>query len=117
LAPVPKPTDGEKSLSNPTGENPRLSYSVQIDQHDPVAVSSSAVHWIDKLDLRKRHSVVILANGKPLESFHFTFSQHDFRNQDKQDLCLFLNSFYLTWQLWPVERTGKWCPCWSSQQK
>ena len=116
LASVPEPTDEMKSLSNPTGGNPKVTYSVQVDQRVPVGLSHEDVHWIENLRFGERHSVLIRADGERLESFFFRFDTVHFRNRAKPDLCLFLNPLYLTWQLRPVEQTGDWCRCWRSEK-
>ena len=115
LAAVPEPTNDMKSLSNPAGGNPRVTYSVQVDRQEPVELSLDDVLWIETLGLSDRHSIVIRADGKRLESFFFRFNNVPFKNQAKPDLCLYLNALYLTWHLVPVEQTGDWCNCWGSE--
>ena len=116
LAAVPEPTDGMKSLSNPTGGNPLVTYSVKVDRREPVQLSYEDVHWVENLGFPERHSILIRADGERLESFFFRFDTVRFRNRAKPDLCLYLNPLYLTWQLRPVEQTGDWCRCWGSEK-
>jgi hypothetical protein len=110
LAPVPDPTPGSKSLANPTGGNPKVTYSLRIDDRDWVDLSSKDVIWVDGLDLGKRHFVVIRGDGKQMESFYFIFEPSE------PDLCLFLKPLYLEWILWPIAKTGDWCPCYASEK-
>ncbi|ANM29868.1 hypothetical protein ABI59_10190 [Acidobacteria bacterium Mor1] len=115
MAPVPKPNDQRKSLANPSGGNPRHTYSVRIGRREPIELDYESVHWVEGLDLQPKHDVVIYADGVPLESWSFRFSDYTFKNRGKPDLCLFLEPLYLSWQLWRVERTEDWCPCWSRE--
>jgi hypothetical protein len=57
------------------------------------------------LDLSSRHRVIVFCDHKPQQSFTFRFS--DFK---MKQLCLFLNGFYLTAQLWEAKR-APWCKC------
>ena len=60
---------------------------------------------ITGLDLNTRHTVIVLCDHKPQQSFTFRFSQFK-TNQ----LCLFLDGFYRTAQLWEAKR-APWCKC------
>jgi len=60
---------------------------------------------IDALDAAAAHRVVISCNGKPQQSFRFRFS--DFKTRE---LCLFINDFCKTAQLWESKGTP-WCKC------
>ena len=106
LAAVPAPTAGRRSLSNPSGGNPDVTYSVQINFRKPVELSRTIGQWSDGLALGKQHSVMIRADGQRIESFYFTFNE-----PHESDLCLWFKSLYQTWQLWPMSRTGNWCEC------
>lgn len=107
LAPVPQPTNGEKTLANSTGGNPDVTYTLRLDEGEWIEIGQN-VTWINDLDLDKKHLITIRADKKQIESFYFTF------DADHPDLCLFLKSLYLTWELWPVEKTGEWCPCYAN---
>jgi hypothetical protein len=100
----------------PAGEAPRSGYSVRIDSSDAVLQSTTSIHWFSDLELKQSHSVLIHGDGKRVAKFTFTFEEYDFKKNARMDLCLFQNDLYLTWQLWPVERTDSWCPCWSSEK-
>jgi hypothetical protein len=80
----------------------------------PLSLSSTA--WISGLVLSDKHSVIIRADEQVLQSFDVHFDRVAFGNPARPDLCLFVNDLYLTWQLWPVEKTGDWCPCWQNEQ-
>jgi hypothetical protein len=96
--------------SSPTTASPDAprcdgSLSVRIDD-------GSAVDWplknsatLQPLDLKPRHRVIVLCDKKPLASFLFRFSTFD-----EPNLCLFVNSFYSTLQLWEQKR-ARWCKC------
>ena len=86
-------------------------------ESDRIRLSAVDVNWVSDLSLSSRHMVTVLKGTDVVESFSFRFSDVEFRNRSKPDVCLFLGSFYFTWQIWPVERTGDWCPCWSSEAK
>jgi hypothetical protein len=97
-----------------TGDRPRLSapglycdpteISLKIDEHViPSPVKESVK--IAELDLTSRHRVTVFCDHKPQQSFVFRFS--DFKSKQ---LCLFLNSLYMTTQLWEAKR-APWCKC------
>lgn len=120
LAPIAAPTAGTKSLHNPTGGNPVPDYTVQLDDRPPVQLdvfttppAASTAEWIWQypqgqllrdVSLTARHTIVIRHGGRPIESFRFEL------DADAPDQCIFLNDFYLTWQLWP-RRRAPWCKC------
>lgn len=116
LAPLPTPAKGQGAPWRAVGNDNLTNYVVRVDRQKPVPLSLSAASWISGLDLEVRHSVSIRADEKVLESFDVQFDQVSFRDKSRPDLCLFVNSLYLTWQLWPVERTGEWCPCWNNER-
>src|SRR5437660_9201035 len=70
-------------------------FAIKIDQQKALSWPTNGSVKIDKLDLGVRHLVVVYCDGKPHQSFYFRFSE--FKNRD---LCLFLNDFYKTVQLW-----------------
>ncbi len=105
LASVPAPNDSPKSLSNPSGENPDVAYAVKVGDFDRVDLSRVSGTWITELRLDKKHPIVIYADGQRIASFYLKFEVQE------SSQCLFLNSLYLTWQLWPSSRTGSWCDC------
>jgi hypothetical protein len=111
VAEVPAPTEGEKSLANPTGEMALRDYSIKVDERPLVAASTSSVRWINGLEYAKTHRLTIYADGKKEKSFKFRFDKWEFKDKGSTDVCLFLKPLYMTWQLWPVEQTGDWCKC------
>jgi hypothetical protein len=79
--------------------------SLKIDGLKPIPWPVRGSVNIDALDATAAHFVVIYCNGKPQQSFKFRFS--DFKTRA---LCLFINDFYKTAQLWESEGTP-WCKC------
>ncbi len=76
---------------------------IQID--GKIAFRSSENAKIGGLSLKKKHLIKIYSDKKLVHSFKFAFSEFD-----RPKLCLFLNDFYGTWQLWEANRT-KSCGC------
>ena len=105
LAAAPTLTAGQRSLANATGGLPDVTYSIQINAGQPIELSRDVGRWVEGLDLRQRHLVIVRADGRQIASFHFRFSE-----DGAPDLCLFMNSLYETWQLWPDKRCP-WCRC------
>ena len=117
LAPLIKETAKQETVPwQRLGDSDSTNYSVRVDERHVVSLSLVKASWIRDLDLNSEHSLVILADGNPVESFKFRFDDVNFRDPTRPDLCLFVNSLYLTWQLWRVEQTGDWCPCWSTEE-
>jgi hypothetical protein len=100
-----RPAASERSAATPSGSVGAARYAVIIDGRAEVALSETASSWVRGLDPLAPHSVVILADGRESESFFFRFEP------DERELCLFLSPYYMTWQLWPIARTGAWCQC------
>ncbi len=68
-----------------------------------MAWSTKASVRIYHLDFYAKHKIRIYCAGKPHQTFTFSFAE-----RKTATLCLFLNDFYLTPQLW--ER-APWCKC------
>jgi hypothetical protein len=115
LAPLPVPREGIRPPWHELSENGLVDYFVKVDNRDPVQLSKSEVSWISNLSVDESHKLIVLENSVPKESFTFNFGQYEFKHFTKKDLCLFVNNLYLTWQLYKVEQTGNWCPCWSNE--
>ena len=105
LASVPEPNDDPKSLSNPIGGNPSVTYSVRVADRELVSLRGDHGTWVLALDQSKRHPIVIYADGEQVASFFLNFEDTE------NSVCLFQNTLYQTWQLWPWKRTGPWCNC------
>jgi hypothetical protein len=110
LPSIAEPTDEDKSLFHSTGRNPPPEYSVQIGSgptvqflHSPKGAGPGIL--ITGIPIDQRHLIRIRHQGKPLESFRFRFDK-----EDRGKRCLFLETFYLTWQLWAVDRIPP-CRC------
>ncbi len=79
--------------------------SLKIDTRDPVPWPAKQGTKIERLDLSVRHLVVVYCDGKPQQSFKFTFAAFK-----SKELCIFINDLYKTVQLWEVTR-APWCKC------
>ena len=106
VAPVAKPNDGVKSLSNPSGGNKIQQYTVQIDGLKRIEVAADHGVSIDGIETAGRHSVKIMGDGKAVTAFHFQFSQYSSR-----DLCLWMKPLYETWSLTEAKGHGRSCVC------
>jgi hypothetical protein len=58
---------------------------------------------IEGLDISQRHTVVVLCNGKPQQTFRFRFSEFK-----ENKLCLFIDGLYQTVELWELKKSP-WC--------
>jgi hypothetical protein len=112
IAPVARPTAGEKSLSNSTGGNHVSSYTVQVDDKPAVVTSDEKGLRVTGLPTGKRHLVKIYGDGKLLHSFRFTYA--DYRSSE---LCLWFNPLYETWSLWKAKDAGAKCRCEENAKK
>jgi hypothetical protein len=106
VAPAPRPTAGEKSLSNPTGDNSVSAYSVQINDKPVTYASGSEGMLISGLSKGKKHLIKIGGDGEQVHSFRFRFSDYS-----SSRLCLWFNPFYETWSLWDAKDGGAKCRC------
>jgi hypothetical protein len=94
---------GAANWRSPAFEPPGLycaptQISLKIDEHViPSPVKESVK--IAELDLTSRHRVTVFRDHKPQQSFVFRFS-----DLKSKQLCLFLNSLYMTAQLWEAKR-------------
>ncbi len=79
--------------------------SLKIDARKSVSWPHDESLQIEPLDLAPSHLVTVLCDGKPLQSFRFMFSEYTTR-----ELCLFINDFYQTVQLWERAKSP-WCKC------
>jgi hypothetical protein len=104
VAAVEPPNGGEKSLANPAGGNRVQHYSIRIDDLPLVHTAPDKGFRTAPLEYSKKHVVRVFGDGKPVASFYFKFSEFK-----SNELCLFFNSLYETWQLWDMKSTGKWC--------
>jgi hypothetical protein len=83
----------------------KWSLLVKIDDMKAVSWPRNESAKIDGLDLTRRHRVLVSRDGKPQQSFGFRFSEFKTRK-----LCLFLNDFYKTVQLWEDKQSPR-CKC------
>lgn len=105
IASVEAPNDKPKSLHNPGGGNPNVTYAVRVADQPPITISRESGVWLEGLKLDSKLPVIIYEDGERTASFHIQFSE------EESSKCLFLNTLYLTWQVWNWERTGPWCDC------
>ncbi len=103
---APPPDPGSKSGTFEGWVRPDLPYRVRFNNDTWMDLPTSTGYW-HTLSLGRRHLIETEENGKRHASFYFRFEDY----QPRDDLCLFLNGFYNTWQLWPWRRTGAWCSC------
>src|SRR5262245_59591651 len=94
---VPKPNSEPISLGNPDGGGRSFNYVIQIASRK-IAASTERTVAIDGLSLNKTHLVIILRDGKVVESFRFNFAK-----EGGNHLCLWYKSLYETWSLWPAK--------------
>ena len=111
IASVAQPNDDAKSLSNSAGGNPDVSYSVQIAEHSPIAVSRESGKWLEGLNVGARLPVIIYEDGNRTASFYVQLSD------DEPTKCLFMNTLYRTWQVWNWDQVGTWCNCDSAKSE
>jgi hypothetical protein len=105
IASVKAPNDQPKTLYNPSGGNPEVTYSVKVADRAPTQIARESGEWLEGLALGSKLPVIIYEDGKRTTSFYIEFGE------DKVSQCLFLNSLYLTWQVWDWKQTGPWCDC------
>jgi hypothetical protein len=115
IAPLPTPMEGKPLPWEINNSNGLTDFYVKIDEREPIQTSVSKVVWLEKINSNVNHSITILKGSSSQEKFSFNINSFTFKNKFKKDLCLFVNELYLTWQLYKVEQTGSWCPCWSSE--
>ena len=81
--------------------------SLKIDTQLAIPWSRKTSVRIQNLSLSERHRIVVMCGGKPQQSFSFRFSEFK-----SKELCLFMNEFYGTVQLWEsVPKQTPWCKC------
>jgi hypothetical protein len=102
VAPIP--------LETPTTAAPGLGCSYQdislkIDAQKIVAWPHKDSLKIEHLDVTESHRVTVLCGGKAHQSFRFRFTEYQ-----TTTLCLFINDFYQTIQLWEPSKSP-WCKC------
>jgi hypothetical protein len=106
IAPVPKPTAGGKSLSNPSGGNKVQIYSVQIGNKPAVKLEAEKSVAVDPLSLGQQHLVKIEGDGRPVTSFRFRFETYKSKR-----LCLVFSPLYETWSMRAAASGGPGCVC------
>ena len=104
-APEP-PNTGEKGLGNPAGGNRISTYTIQINKLPATVASNAKAVRLGPFSTGRKHLVKIFGDGKLMHSFWFSFGK--FRTNE---LCLWFNSLYETWQLWGVKGAGAKCKC------
>ena len=103
---APAPPAGSMSLAFEGRVRPDLDYRVRFSAGAWLEIPKSKGFW-HTLPLGRRHLVETEEGGQRHASFYFRFEQYE----PADDLCLFLNDLYNTWQLWPWRKTGPWCSC------
>ena len=106
IATVTPPNSEQKSLANPSGGNRISTYSIKVNKRSPVTASRDKSINVSGLAVDRKHLVQILGDGRPVESFRFSFSKFS-----TTELCLWFNALYETWQLWDGKDGGAKCRC------
>ena len=93
----------------PTRVSPAQSYNpatltFKIDKRPPVPWPHKESVKIDDLDVNERHLVVLVSDGKTIQSFWFRFSEHK-----ATDLCISFDG-YQGVQL-DDRKSSPWCKC------
>jgi hypothetical protein len=108
VAPLPKDVREADRLAFSGGPSRRYKYSftVEIDARPPIAVPKLDPLPIEDLPLEATHRVRIRDEGRPIESFRFTFSA-----RGGTPLCLAYTPGYQTWSLEKRRPGQRWCAC------
>jgi hypothetical protein len=102
---APRPKQPPTTSSPDIPPCPSNNLAIKVDDKEAVEWSRTESLALSPLDPTRRHRVTIQCDGKPQQSFTFRFSEYQ-----SSKLCLFLNDFYQTVQLWERER-APWCKC------
>ncbi len=102
VAPVPLDVLSSKYVVGPILFNP-ATLSLQIDKSGQIPWPHKAAFKVNGLDLRQRHLVTLISDGKRIQSFWFRFT--DFQSAD---LCLSFDGFPPELQ---EARHAPWCKC------
>jgi hypothetical protein len=105
VAPVPHSIDGRRGAGPESVVCDEGRYSLKIDARKPIPWPETGSLKIDDVNVAGRHRITVLCDGKPKQSFIFSFSGYK-----GHKLCLFFNDLYWTVQLWDDEKTP-WCKC------
>ncbi len=99
--------NGESGVPVKQGVSPPklFDYGVQIDKGLLIKTSSSSTAY-PILSIDDTHMVKIYNGNKIIESFKFNFASYK-----TTKVCLWFNSFYQTWSLWPYEHSAGHCAC------
>jgi hypothetical protein len=97
------PNSAEKPTRFSSGReyNP-ATLSLKIDKRPPILWPHNEIVQINELDLNDRHLFTLKSDGKPIQSFWFSFSEFT-----STDLCIAFDG-YLDPQLREAER-APWC--------
>lgn len=64
--------------------------TIRIDKRQPIPWPHANSVLIDELDLRERHLVLLTSDGKPIQSFRFSFSEV---HNDDAKLCIYFDGY------------------------
>ncbi len=103
IAPFPV-ISGDAALGRNITKETTFTFS--IDSKQNVDVKQGESKTISDLSLTKKHSVRVLIDGKPHESFSVTFS----KLQTKK-VCMWLYFPHTTWQVYPYVEGKHGCSC------
>jgi hypothetical protein len=102
---APIPPGGPRAVDSPEHvcRSGKLSY--RIDSRPAIGWPHRASFELEDIDITHRHRVIVFCDGKPQQSFSFSFDSYK-----STDLCLFINDLYQTAQLWE-RKQSPWCKC------
>jgi hypothetical protein len=73
---------------SPGGEYNPKTLKLQIDKQEPIPWPHKEPVLIDGLDLQSKHLVVLISDGKRIQSFRFKFSE-----DDGAKLCIYFDGY------------------------
>jgi len=101
IAPIPVATDGDRSLSNPTGRDKPYSLSVHIN--DRVIQQGLVASDCFEYSNDKNVKVVIKDHDKAIESFFVDPINY------QNGACIWFKSLYDTWSVWGLKDSKHLC--------
>jgi len=101
IAPIPVATDGNRSLSNPTGRVKPYDLSVHI--HDRVIQQGIVASDCFEYTHDKSIKVVIKDHDKAIESFFVNPLNY------QNGACIWFKSLYDTWSVWALKDSKHLC--------
>jgi len=85
---------------------PTRTYAIRLDGGPWVPLSTTTSVLLAGIPRAGRHNVAIRGDGKPYAAFTFRFEA-----SDPDELCLYQNDMYQSWQLRWTQQSFKQCRC------